>query len=423
MGWIFILFFLYVPFIIFILSEYKSNIKSERLKIEEEQKEKKEKEKEEAEKKFNQTYFEPYASVLKNHFKSIDFLTEDTQQVFKQYYKELIKLDVWEETLSESLLYDCMYWTNRRYCFLDHLNNEKDINKHSKKLAPYFKATRIYYAIRKLNDEEEHLLFKIDKKRAAKVPDFYLPADSPGKYYQEICRFANINKDISIKNSRTLYYRGHWHLAYQRQTPETPLYALKLYLHYLSVKSYSPTYKYSKHRFTFYNQAKEQAFNNICEQLMHDDDLDNAFTQLDELLYTIFPDDPKPEPPRKKIKLNVSSIKQAKTKQKEVAELLGEYLNEEDIENNISADLPSALITPDNTNSNQEELFQLFCSNAFRLSMEEMNGFAQLRGLFTEAFIESINEQYYETLDDLLIEEDEDSYILNREYLERIIKK
>lgn len=38
MGWIFLLIFLYVPFIIFILSEYTSNKKSEKLKIEEEKK-------------------------------------------------------------------------------------------------------------------------------------------------------------------------------------------------------------------------------------------------------------------------------------------------------------------------------------------------------------------------------------------------
>lgn len=421
MGWIILL---YVPFIIFILSEYMGHKKEERLKIDEEQKQKKEKE--EADKKFNQTYFEPYKSILKNHFKSIDFLIEEAKLLFKRFYIDLTKLDIWDEALSESLLYHCMYSTNNRYCFLDHLNNEKEINRYSKKLAPYFKATRIYYAIRKLNDEEEHLLFKMDKKRAGKVPHSYLPADSPEKYYHEICRFARLNEDISIQHTRTLYNRGHCRLAYRWQTPEISLYALKLYLHYLTVKSSSPTYKYSEQRVTFNNQAKKQAFTNICEQLMHDDDLDNAFAQLDEFLHTTFPEDPEPEPSpplRKKIRLNVSSIQQAKTKQKEVARLLGEYLNEEDIENNISADFPSAHIMPDNTNSNQGELFQLFCSNAFRLSMEEMNGFAQLRGLFTESFIESINDQYYNTLDDLLIEEDEDTYILNREYLERIIKK
>lgn len=266
----------------------------------------------------------------------------------------------------------------------------------------------------------------MDKKRAGKVPEFYLPADSPGKYYQEICRFAGLNEDISVQHIRTLYNRGHCRLAYRQQTPETSLYTLKLYLHYLTVKSSSPTYKYSEHKVTFNNQAKEQAFNNICEQLIHDDDLDNVFAQLDDFLHTTFPDDTEPEPlqpPRKKIKLNISSIKQAKTKQKEIAELLGEYLNEEDIENNISATLQSAHITPDNTYSNQEELFKLFCSNACCLSMEKANEFTHLRGLFTESFIESINDQYYETLDDLLIEEDDDGYTLNQEYLEQIMNK
>lgn len=420
--WIILLLFLYLPFIIFIMIIDKENNDAKKQKIEEAKK----KEIDDAERKFNQTYFEPYTTILKNHFKSIDFLIEDTKYLFKRFYKDVTKLDAWDDTLSESLLYHCMYWTNRRYCFLDHLNNEKEINKYSKKLDPYFKATHIYYSRRELNDEEEHLLFKIDKKRAGNVSDFYISDDSPEKFYHEICRFARLNRDISIQHIRTLYNRGHCRLAYRWQTPETTFYALKLYLHYLTVKSSSPTYRYSQHRVPFNNQAKGQAFNNICEQLKHDGDLDNAFAQLDVFMHTTFPEDPESEPsppPRKKIKLNISSIQHAKIKQKEVAELLGEYLNDEDKENNTSNTGHFLHITSDDADTNQEDLFKLFRSNEFRLSIEKANEFAQSKGLFAESFIESINDQYYETLDDLLIEDDEDSYILNLEYLEQIMNK
>ncbi|MDR2920001.1 MAG: hypothetical protein LBV72_11635 [Tannerella sp.] len=408
--WVILLVLLYLPFIIFILSEYKGYEKSERQKRKEVE-------------KFNQR-FEPYTPILEKHFQSIDFLVEEAKPVFNYFYENRIRQDIWDETLNESLIYHCMYWTNQQYCFLDHKNDKKEISRRSSELTSYFKTTYTYYAKRKLNNEEESLLFKIDKSRAGKVPYFYLLTNNTEKYYHEICHFADLNTDINIQHVRTLYYRGHCHLACQQQTPKTTSYTLKLYLHYLSVKSKSDTY--SKYRFYFGNQAEVQAFNNICEQLKQDADLDNAFAQLDVFMHTTFPDDLKPEPlppPRKKIKLNISSIQDAKVKQKEVAELLGEYLNEEDIENGTSSTLPSAHITPDNTDSNQEELFNLFRSNAFRLSMENVNEFAQSKGLFTESFIESINEQYYETLDDLLIEEDEDCFTLNREYIEQIMNK
>lgn len=192
--------------------------------------------------------------------------------------------------------------------------------------------------------------------------------------------------------------------------------SLKLYLQYLNVKSASGTFKYKQISVRnasklFSNKEQKTKFEAICKQFQKNYKLEKALAQISEL-YT---------PVRRKIKLNVDSIQEAKAKQASVAKILGAYLDDEPIAEKHENTQPETVInTPAN---NQQELFDLFISNTFRLNQQEINIFVQSKGLFKDQFIESINEQYYETLDDLLIEEESGEYILNEEYYTQIVSK
>jgi hypothetical protein len=70
----------------------------------------------------------------------------------------------------------------------------------------------------------------------------------------------------------------------------------------------------------------------------------------------------------------------------------------------------------------QIRLLELFAKNNFTAPQTEIEDFARRNGAFKNQVIESVNEACYEFLDDVLIEEDEDLYIVNEEYCRMIMQ-
>jgi hypothetical protein len=70
----------------------------------------------------------------------------------------------------------------------------------------------------------------------------------------------------------------------------------------------------------------------------------------------------------------------------------------------------------------QMETIELFFKNSFSISMSVFESFARVKGIFKNQLIESINESCFEKLDDILIEEDDDFYIINEESYQRLLK-
>lgn len=191
--------------------------------------------------------------------------------------------------------------------------------------------------------------------------------------------------------------------------------SLKFYLHYLHVKSASETFKHKQISTRnisrlFGSKEQKEKFDAICRKFQKDQKLEKALTELSALC----------TPVRKKINLNISSIQDAKEKQTQVAQLLSSYLEDEPIP---EISVPDIITEKQQhvAGDNQKELFDLFTANTFRLNQQEVHIFAQSKGLFKDRFIESINEQYYEILDDLLIEEEGEEYILNKEYYTQVV--
>ena len=63
---------------------------------------------------------------------------------------------------------------------------------------------------------------------------------------------------------------------------------------------------------------------------------------------------------------------------------------------------------------------ELFSKNNLLISQSELEVFAKSKGIFKNQLVESINEACYEFLDDILIEEEDDCYIINSNYYKRI---
>ena len=68
------------------------------------------------------------------------------------------------------------------------------------------------------------------------------------------------------------------------------------------------------------------------------------------------------------------------------------------------------------------DLISLFKRENFILSSVQLNDFAADKALMTNSIVNQINEAYFETLDDNLIEETEDGWAMNKDYYEQIKK-
>lgn len=85
-------------------------------------------------------------------------------------------------------------------------------------------------------------------------------------------------------------------------------------------------------QFHFEKAEQQETFNAICRQFKKDNNLQKASKQVNKSSKTLLPPTKtdQSKPGRRKIKLNIQSIKDAGSKQSKVALPLDEYLSEED---------------------------------------------------------------------------------------------
>lgn len=142
-------------------------------------------------------------------------------------------------------------------------------------------------------------------------------------------------------------------------------------------------------------------------------------------------------PKRKKIKLSKDAIKDAHQQHSVTVELLNEYLNEdqeeafgnaqnkEELKMAISKPViessPELVDTPSKFTDTQREFLDFFQKNGLALTAHEVDSFAKGKNLFKNQLVESINDTCFETLDDILIEEDGETYSINENYFKRIL--
>lgn len=143
---------------------------------------------------------------------------------------------------------------------------------------------------------------------------------------------------------------------------------------------------------------------------------------------------------RKKINLDISSIKEVQEQDKSTVELLNEYLNDEYEDENtiitsqeINSEEISISIASSNSANNgdnyfngiylnkvQIEAIELITKNAFSISINQFEEFCKSKGVFKNQLIDGINDSCYSVIEDVLIEEETDNYLIDNNYYKRL---
>ncbi|MEC4095400.1 tellurite resistance TerB C-terminal domain-containing protein [Myroides odoratimimus] len=240
------------------------------------------------------------------------------------------------------------------------------------------------------------------------------------EFKKEIDQLAEFNKyNPSIEN---IYFDASKHIAKQDQ-----LLALEYYLRYIQADLDSVTINNKPLNKTtlkvlFKNQQQLDQFNVILDNFLKTKDFERALKELQGIY----------EVKRKEIKLDFEKISDVKKQLNETVELLNEYLEDEDVESELDTSLLEQLATKPKQenlfneelgyNTHEIELLQMIQNFNNEITRELVEEFASENGVFVDSLINNINEKTYELIDDNLIEEQEDTYIIEEQYYQNILK-
>jgi ribosomal protein L20A (L18A) len=253
----------------------------------------------------------------------------------------------------------------------------------------------------------------------------------PKEFIDSIVTLGKLNKkNPSIEN---IFFEASKFIAkYDKES------ALSLYVHYLYHDLKSATFDNKQLTKTiqknlFKTNEQLHDFEKIISELIKDKDLEKALKNISKVY----------EVKRKKIQLDIASIKEVQQLHSGTVELLNEYLKDdfEDENNSIkSQEINNEEIKIEITQKSEDNVhtgfvselsfsameisaLELFSKSNFSVPQSELEVFAKSKGIFKNQLIVSINEACYNLLDDVLIEEEDDYYTINTNYFQRISVK
>lgn len=213
--------------------------------------------------------------------------------------------------------------------------------------------------------------------------------------------------------------------------------ALILYIHYIYHDLKSVTFDNKQLAKTIQKslfQTNEQLhdFEIIVGELINHKNLEKAVEAVTKI-YAV---------KRKRIQLDTTSIKEVQQQHSVTVELLNEYLKDEHEEGSsikvlettdeeIMIEIVKKVDIVPNSGYLCDITFtqihttalDFFVKSNFSVAQNEMETFAKSKGVFKNQLIESINDICYETLDDVLIEEEDEYYTINENYYQRLLAK
>lgn len=250
----------------------------------------------------------------------------------------------------------------------------------------------------------------------------------PDDYVRGIYELGKANeRNPSVEN---IYYQASKFIAKHDKKAALKFYVEYLYCDLVSVKFDNKQLTKTIQKSLFKTNEQLHDFEVIIGDLIKSRNKKKALEAVDAL-YT---------PKRKKIKLDTAVIKEVHEKHSDTVELLNEYLQDEfedeqssiktkeinteevKIEITRKADIGTTPQLSDNIglNDHQMELLELLSKNSFSITQQQLTAFAKSKGVLKNQLVESINEACFEKLDDILIEEDGDNYIINENYYQQI---
>lgn len=212
--------------------------------------------------------------------------------------------------------------------------------------------------------------------------------------------------------------------------------ALTLYLHYLYLDLKSAKFDNKKltktiQKSLFSTNEQLRDFEKVVSDLMATKDLNKALAAVPAIY----------EAKRKRIRLDRGAIQNARHKHAETVDLLNEYLRDEfednhttittaEVDDEVRMEITAKFDTGESDTRStavdftpvQLRLLELFVKNSFTAAQADVENFARENGAFKNQVIESLNEACYEFLDDVLIEEDDDLYVVNEEYYRTVVR-
>ncbi|WP_160137782.1 tellurite resistance TerB C-terminal domain-containing protein [Chryseobacterium sp. c4a] len=250
---------------------------------------------------------------------------------------------------------------------------------------------------------------------------------NPLAFEREIFRLTEVNsKNPSVD---AIFFEASKFVAGYDKTC-----ALRLYIHYLDKDLNSPKFDQRQLNKTVQKSlfsTKEQLsdFEKILSEFMTDRDLEQAIEKAN-MLYA---------PKRKRITIDPEAIKSIQALDSETADILGQILNEEDEDipvktEDISYEQQETITIPQVQENQtikyltelslspiQKEILDLFEKQSFNMLQTDLGDFIKAKGLFMGSTIDTINECCYEALDDILIEEEDDYFIINTDYYKKLL--
>jgi len=252
---------------------------------------------------------------------------------------------------------------------------------------------------------------------------------NPLAFEREIFRLA----DVNVKNPSVdaLFFEASKFMA-----DHDKICSLRLYLHYLDKDLQSPKFdnkplakNIQKSLFTTQEQLHD--FERILSSFIADRNLAAAIEMVSHLY----------EPKRKKIVINREAIENVQRQHSGTVELLGQYLNDSEDETpsvkaeeavntneltiNITQHHPetqeSKYLDELNLSAIQKEILDLFEKQSFSFPQSEFETFIKGKNLFMGSTIDSINDSCFEILDDILIEEEDEYFIINTDYYKKLL--
>lgn len=246
------------------------------------------------------------------------------------------------------------------------------------------------------------------------------------KYDGNIELLINGLKDIYLLNENNINIKQMYYDTMKLVFLSDSVLALKLYLEYISINMQDPEGiekalpKYICKKI-FQTTEQQDEFEVIIKNYKNDKDKVKTYSTIDELFL----------PKRKKLNLNHSEISKITVQHSDTIKLLNEVMDEDQII--IEKQVPVIVEVQSNStnasdsninsilDSEQQELLDIFVKNNFTLKKSEVEMFAKSKNLMANRLIEKINDLCYEILDDILIEDDEDSWTILEDYLKHIL--
>lgn len=351
-------------------------------------------------------------SKYKYNYDSIFFYRLEVVRTFISALRSLDYENRSNEKAKNICLY-CDYLLSEKYLFQRYDNDVFEISKVNESLAEYekIKIKELCQNARSFTDEEEKKLFIFDIKRRDYCYDRIIEEyEDSNQFYEDIKRLEALNEAFTVK--RNFYYK-----AYRFMIEKDKLISLKLYIHYLSINPNSTTnLSISKPNLKkiFEKESQKINFEKIVDQFKVDKNLEKALFAVDNIFVVT----------RKRVNLNVDAINSATEDLNSVVEVLNKYL-EDEVEEPIR--VKEQEIEIKNTGKSEMSLIQtefidFFISKSYKLNNSEIDTFANSKGVFKSQLIDGFNEKYFDQLDDFLIEEVDDYFVLNKDYYRQITR-